>query len=154
MKHYSLLLSVLSIISLASCNVDKPSTSDYSELSGESISNQISSDDYSSNNQTSTSENSIVDENGTLWCKSRKDISYSAEELVQGVRLQVGAARTKVFEILPCSAKMENVKAIRTLGATLQDYESVKGDLLLAVDAEVGRRKDGVKTDTSIALPH
>ena len=96
----------------------------------------------------------IVDEDGTLWCKSRKDISYSAEELVQGVRLQVGAARTKVFEILPYPAKMENVKAIRTLGATLHDYESVKDDLSLAFDAEVGRRKDGFKTDTSIALPH
>lgn len=75
MKHYSLLLSVLSVISLASCNVDKPSTSDYSELSSESITNQLSSDDYSSNNQTSSSENNIVDENGNYLVSSIKTLS-------------------------------------------------------------------------------
>jgi hypothetical protein len=43
----------------------------------------------------------IIDENGTIYSKDRRSAYWSADELAGGVRLMVGAMRTKVFEILP-----------------------------------------------------
>ena len=43
----------------------------------------------------------LVDEDGVLYLKKDGDEIWSAAELAAGVRLMVGASRTKVFEIVP-----------------------------------------------------
>lgn len=43
----------------------------------------------------------VVSEDGVLWAPDRKRVYWTAEELSGGIRLAVGAARTKVFEIRP-----------------------------------------------------
>jgi len=43
----------------------------------------------------------VTDEDGVRYAKDAKAETYTAAELVKGLRLMVGAARTKVFEIRP-----------------------------------------------------
>jgi hypothetical protein len=49
----------------------------------------------------------IIDENGVIYSKNRRSAYWSADELAGGVRLMVGAMRTKVFEILPKGRKSD-----------------------------------------------
>ena len=45
----------------------------------------------------------VIDEAGTAWTKSETEETWSAAELRAGIRLAVGAARCRVFEIRPAA---------------------------------------------------
>ena len=47
----------------------------------------------------------VVDEKGLLYARKGGGTTWTAAELARGVRLMVGAARTRVFEILPASGR-------------------------------------------------
>lgn len=95
----------------------------------------------------------IVDEQGVVWTKDRTCSTWTAEELAAGVKLEVGAARTRVFEIRPAALPLSGVKSVRTYGETGKRYRERRSELAAAVATEDGT-SGGVKTDEKVALPH
>lgn len=49
----------------------------------------------------------VMDETGTEWMKTEAERNWSAAELKKGIRLAVGAARCRVFEIVPAGEATE-----------------------------------------------
>ena len=74
----------------------------------------------------------IVDEEGLRYSKSETEPGWSKADLVRGVRLVVGAARTRVFTLAPVGTQ----KAVSTLSAaTLEDLYAARKPRLSAVAA-------------------
>jgi hypothetical protein len=73
----------------------------------------------------------IVDEDGVLYAQSSSAISYTHEQLQSGVKLMVGTARMKVFEIRPAA---ERVRATALMTASRMDsiFEGCRRRLSLA----------------------
>ena len=95
----------------------------------------------------------LIDEYGVVYAKSRKCLTWTAEELASGVRLEVGAARTRVFEVRPAEGLPVRAMALRTLSESesrLNDRREALSAAAALEDMECG----GVKADSSIALPH
>ena len=46
----------------------------------------------------------VVDETGVRYAKSAAETAWTADDLRKGVLLMVGAARTRVFEIVPAGS--------------------------------------------------
>ena len=79
----------------------------------------------------------LVDEKGVLYAKDRNRTSWTAEEFAAGVRLQVGAARTRVFEIRPVAdVAFKDVTAVLTAADLADAYESAKPALEKAAAAD------------------
>ena len=79
----------------------------------------------------------VVDEAGVLYAKDAATASWTAEELARGVRLQAGAARTRVFELRPASeSTMADVKAVMTAEEMAAAYGAARPALRKAADAD------------------
>lgn len=61
----------------------------------------------------------VISEDGVLWAPDRKRVYWTAEELSGGIRLVVGAVRTKVFEIHPQdgAAAPDDARSVMTRSA-------------------------------------
>ena len=71
----------------------------------------------------------VIDETGVLYAKDGKSESWTAEELAAGVLLQVGAMRTRVFEIVPSDKRKGSVRAKITAAEMRCAYETRKAEL-------------------------
>ena len=79
----------------------------------------------------------VVDEAGVLYAKDAATASWTAEELARGVRLQVGAARTRVFELRPASeSALADVKSVMTAEAMAAACEAARPALKKAAEAD------------------
>ena len=79
----------------------------------------------------------VVDEAGVLYAKDAATASWTPAELARGVRLQAGAARTRVFELRPAaSAALAGVKAVLTAADVAAAYEAARPALKKAADED------------------
>ena len=88
----------------------------------------------------------IVDECGVLYAKDAAHAGWTKEELALGVLLQVGACRTRVFEIRPAGARMFDGVTSVILAADLDSaYRAAKPRLekAAAADAEYEEAEGG-----------
>jgi len=88
----------------------------------------------------------IVDERGVLYAKDAQTASWTAAELAAGVRLQVGAARTRVFELRPADDKaLVGVTSVLTAADMAAAYAAELSALeqAAAEDAEYERSEGG-----------
>lgn len=81
----------------------------------------------------------VVSDDGTLWTKAADETAWTADELAKGLFVSVGAARTRVFEIVPEGKTGPTApKALMTSAAVRKAYDERKADL--AEKAVVDRR--------------
>ena len=72
----------------------------------------------------------VVSDDGTLWAKAADETAWTADELAKGVFVSVGAARTRVFEIVhEDQAGPTAPKALMTSAAVRRAYDARKADL-------------------------
>ena len=90
----------------------------------------------------------IVDESGVLYAKDASTASWAAQELAKGVRLQVGAARTRVFGIRPATkAALGDVKGVLTAADLAAVYADRKATLSkVAAEDAAYEEAEGGKT--------
>lgn len=91
-------------------------------------------------------EFNIVDEKGVAWVPADGRTVWSAAELAAGVRLEIGASRTRVFEIRPADAGLKDATAIRTSAETAARYSARRSAL-----AEEARRD--AEEEAALPLP-
>ena len=97
----------------------------------------------------------LVDEKGVLYAKDGARAGWTAQDLAAGVALQVGAARTRVFEIRPASdAALRDVTAVLTASDVKASYEAAKPALGKAAaedaayeEAEGGKSRRDTKAE-------
>ncbi len=82
----------------------------------------------------------VVDEDGVLYAKDGETSLWTGAELEKGVRLQVGAMRTKVFEIVP-SDQPVSPKSVLTRAAIDRAYEARRPALKAAADEDARYEK-------------
>lgn len=87
-----------------------------------------------------TGDFSLVDEAGVVWAPADGKTVWTAEELAAGVRLEVGALRTRVFEIRPAAAGLTGATAVRTSAETAARYAERRR--ALAAEAERDAREE------------
>lgn len=78
----------------------------------------------------------VVDDDGVLYAPDRSVGTYTAEELGKGIRLMVGAARMKVFEIRPASGAAICPSALMTAAAMEKTFSGRRPALAAAAAAD------------------
>lgn len=82
----------------------------------------------------------VVDEDGILYAKDAETSLWSAAELEKGIRLHVGAMRTKVFELVPEGADVAP-RSVLTRAALDRAYEVRRPALKAAADEDARHEK-------------
>jgi len=77
----------------------------------------------------------LVDEDGVIYVKDDGSEIWSADELAAGIRLMVGASRTKVYEIVP-EAKPISGRSVITPTDVEMMYRSSRERLRKAADED------------------
>lgn len=89
----------------------------------------------------------VVDEDGILYAKDERTDTWTAAELAAGIRLQTGAARTRVFAIRPATADARaDVKSVLTSADLAEAYRAALPGLKQAADEDAAYEKaEGAK---------
>lgn len=77
----------------------------------------------------------LIDEDGVVYIKDDGSELWSAAELAGGVRLMVGASRTKVFEIVPEGRPVQG-KSVMTQKGMEELYHARRGELRKAAEED------------------
>lgn len=94
----------------------------------------------------------IVDEDGVVWTKDARHANWTAAELARGIRLEVGAARTRVFEIRPAQRPLVGARSLRTAAETETRLQT-RRTTLAASAAEDGAAAKAAGSDVDITVP-